>query len=141
MIKVDLSPDIFISTLTEKQVDMAYLDSEISKIMANEPRVLWQGKFWGGSEQSIIGYGDLNYVRPKKAVVEWFKIGLAAQKNYISIYVNAVEDKQYLTEKYADKLGKVKVGKSSITFKKVEDINLENFIELIRKAKQLMSNH
>lgn len=41
MIKVALSPDAFIKTLSEKQNDMAFLDAEISGIMTNEPRVLW----------------------------------------------------------------------------------------------------
>lgn len=73
--------------------------------------------------------------------MEWFKIGLVAQKNYISIYVNAIEDKQYLSENYADKLGKVKVGKSSLSFKQSGDLHLENFVEFIKRAKQIMSNY
>lgn len=141
MIKVNLDPDIFISTLEEKQKDMIFLDKEISKIMSGECRVLWQGKFWGGSEQNIIGYGELKYTRRKNEVVEWFKIGLAAQKDYISIYVNAIENNQYLAEKYKDKLGKVRVGKSSISFKNISDIDLKVFIELIKKARQLMSKN
>lgn len=117
--------------------DIARLDKEISKIMKGEERVLWTGTFWGGSEQAIIGYGDLTYEKKGKKV-EWFKIGLALQKNYISLYVNAVEDNKYLSQKYAERLGKVKVGASSISFKRLEDVNIEALFELLKKARALL---
>jgi len=64
---------------------------------------------------------------------------LASQKNYISVYVNATDEDGYLTEKYIDKLGKAKVGKSSISFDSLEDINLDVLLELIDKAERQMS--
>ncbi len=83
--------------------DIEIMDKEITKVMTKQARVLWQGKFWGGSEQNIIGYGNYTDKRPK-GDVEWFVVGLAVQKNYISIYINAVEDNQYLVEKHANTL-------------------------------------
>lgn len=112
---------------------MTNLDQAITKIMGRKERVLWTGKFWGGSEQNIIGYGDLTYERKGKTT-EWFVVGLALQKNYISLYVNAVEDNMYMAEKYAPDLGKVKVGKASISFKDPADVNMEKLLELIEKA-------
>lgn len=118
--------------------DVARLDKEISKIMKGEERVLWTGTFWGGSEQTIIGYGDLTYEKKGKKV-EWFKIGLALQKNYISLYVNAVEDNRYLSQKYADQLGKVKVGASSISFKSLDDVNIPKLKEFLSRARVLLT--
>lgn len=106
--------------------------------MGRHNRVLWTGIFWGGSEQAIIGYGDYTYTRPRGKTLEWFIVGLAVQKKYISVYVNAVEGDQYLAEKYAERLGKVKVGKSSISFTRLADINLDVLLELVGKAEQLM---
>ena len=114
---------------------MTKLDQAISKIMGRKERVLWTGIFWGGSEQKIIGYGDLKYERKGKTV-EWFVVGLALQKNYISLYVNAVEDNMYMAEKYASELGKVKVGKASISFKDLAAVNMEKLLELIKNAKE-----
>lgn len=65
-------------------------------------------------------------------------MGLASQKNYISIYVSAVEDGQYIAEKYGPGLGKVKVGKSSISFKRITDVDLTKLRRLIGKARQTL---
>ena len=111
------------------------LHAAISGAMAGHPAIVWTGKFWGGSYQNIIGYGDYSYKRSGSKNVEWFIVGLAAQKNYISVYVNAVEDGQYLTETYADRLGKAKVGKSSISFRSIDDIDLDVLLDLVKAAR------
>lgn len=134
----DADVDAFIASLPEDvRDDMRTLDREISVVMAGEPRTLWVGKFWAGSDQEIIGYGSLIQPRSDKKDVRWFLIGLALQKNYISVYVNAVEDRQYLPEKYGADLGKVKVGKASISFKRVDDIALDKLVSLLSRAKQV----
>ena len=45
----------------------------------------------------------------------------------------------YLAEQNADRLGKVKVGKSCIRFKRVEDIDLDVVAELSRRAADLVA--
>jgi hypothetical protein len=100
---------------------------------------LWGGTFWGGSEQSIIGYGDYTYQRSDKKTVDWFIVGLAPQKNYNSIYVNAADDDGYLIQKYADRLGKVKVRGAAITFKSSDDIDLGALEEVVTRARDLMT--
>ena len=115
------------------------LDGRITAALPGHGRSLWEGVFWGGSAQSIIGYGDYSYVRSDKTPVEWFIVGLARQKNYYSVYVNAADGRRYLTEAYAGRLGKVKVGKSSISFRRLADVELEVLIELVARAGVLMS--
>ena len=100
---------------------------------------MWEGRFWGGSDQRIIGYGDYSYTRSDGKTVEWFIVGLAQQKQYISVYVNAADETGYLTEQYADRLGKAKVGKSSISFTSLDDIHLDVLLDLITHAEQQMS--
>ncbi len=132
-------PDVFIESLQpEIRDDMRQLNSLIAGILAGESRTLWEGKFWGGSEQKIIGYGDFSAGSGTRKV-DWFKVGLAAQKNYISIYVNADDTDGYLVKKYEKRLGKVKVGSASIGFKSVGDIDLDVLRELIQAAKEQMS--
>ena len=46
--------------------DMRLLDSVITSAMPGRSRTLWEGVFWGGTEQQIIGYGDLVQRRPKQ---------------------------------------------------------------------------
>ncbi len=95
---------------------------------------IWRGKMWGGTDQTILGYGHFDYVNSSKEQVEWFLIGLANQKAHVSLYVNAVRDKKYLGQVYAERLGKVKLGSASISFKKLEDVDLAVLAEMAAEA-------
>jgi hypothetical protein len=130
------SPDDHIASLPDDvREDITRLDTEISRVMRGHERVLWEGKFWGGSDQHIIGYGSYRYTGRSGASGEWFVIGLAAQKNYITVFVTAVADGAYLAETYRERLGKAKVGRSSISFKRLADIRLDVLSELITHAR------
>lgn len=130
--------DEFLDALPEDaHRDMQTLDASFSNVMDGLDRVLFEGTFWGGSQQQIIGYGAGDYTRPNGTTVDWFMVGLALQKNYISVYLNAVEDRQYLSEKYGKEVGKVKVGKASLSFKTVEDIDVDKLTDLVAKARRL----
>lgn len=83
---------------------------------------------------NMPGYGSFKYRNYKKEMINWPIISLASQKNYISIYVCALDQGQYLAEKHQKELGKVSVGKSCIRFKKVEDLNLATLKEVLKKA-------
>ena len=114
--------------------DVAQLHKIIAAELKGLPVVLWEGTFWGGSTQQIIGYGDFVYKGSRGKAVNWFLVGLAVQKNYISLYVNAVEGGQYLAEKYKKQLGAVKIGKSSISFKRLADVNLDTLRAILAKT-------
>lgn len=117
--------------------DMTVLDREISAVMEGLPRALYDGKLWGGTAQEIIGYGLDSYVRSDGKRVEWFVVGLARQKHYLSVYINAVEERQYLAEKYGKAVGKVKVGKSSIDFRRLADIEIDRLVALVARAREI----
>lgn len=80
---------------------------------------------------NMLGYGTFPYKNG-----EWHTIGLASQKNYMSLYICCVQDGEYLAEKYKDELGNVTVGKSCITFKKIDDLNLETLKKVIKLAEK-----
>lgn len=140
MERVAASPDEYLASLPgELRRDMTVLDDRLSAALPGHRRSLWQGVFWGGSAQTIIGYGDYSYVRSDKTPVEWFIVGLARQKSYYSVYVNAADGRRYLTEAYAGRLGKVKTGKSSISFRRLADLELQALTELVERAGALLS--
>lgn len=85
---------------------------------------------------NMPGYGSFEYKNSKKEILNWPTIALANQKNYISLYVCAVENGEYIAEKNKDKLGKASVGKSCIRFKKIEDLNLETLKKVIKLAEK-----
>jgi hypothetical protein len=88
---------------------------------------------FGGMTGMWLGYGMMPYQsKSMKEPGEWPVIAVANQKNYVSLYVTAVENGEYVAEKYKATLGKVSVGKSCIRFKKFEDLNLGGLNKLIK---------
>jgi hypothetical protein len=85
---------------------------------------------------NMLGYGSMKYLNHKKDVIDWPIVSLANQKNYISLYICAAENGEYIAEKNKDRLGKVKVGKSCIQIKKIEDLNLDVLKEVIKSAEK-----
>ncbi len=85
---------------------------------------------------NMLGYGSFPYRNYKKEMIEWPVVSLASQKNYMSLYVCAVDKGKYLAETYKKELGKVSVGKSCIRFKKVEDLNLPALKKVLKFAEK-----
>lgn len=83
---------------------------------------------------NMLGYGSFPYKNYKKEDVEWPVIALANQKQYVSLYVCALENGKYIAETHKKELGKVSVGKSCIRFKKLEDVNLDMLKKVIKAA-------
>ena len=139
MEQVESSPDDYIaSQAPDIRVVLDELHTLIRAALPDRNYCMWEGVFWGGSEQQIIGYGNYSYTRTDKTEVEWFVVGLTRQKNYFSVYVNAVEGKSYLAELYGPRLGKVKVGKSSISFRNRGDVDLDVLREMIEHAGRIV---
>lgn len=85
---------------------------------------------------NMLGYGSFQYKNYKKEIIDWPVIALASQKNYISLYVCAVDKEGYIAEKHKQELGKVSVGRSCIRFKNVEDLNLKTLEKVIKLAEK-----
>lgn len=135
MHKTEISSDTWLASQPEgMRDDLETLYHLIDNAMPGVSQTVWEGVFWGGTEQSILGFGDLISTQSRGRTVEWFMVGLAVQKSSISIYVHAVVDRRYVVESYADTLGKVKTGKSSIGIKRVSDVNLKTLRTVIELA-------
>lgn len=85
---------------------------------------------------NMLGYGSFKYKNHKKEILEWPTVSVASQKNYISLYVCAVQNGKYVAETNAKELGKVSVGKSCIRFKEIEDLNLETLKKVLKIAEK-----
>lgn len=132
------SPDDHIATLPDHvRDDVAALDAELTRVFAGHERVVWEGPMWGGTDQRIIGYGAFTQVNRSGAEVDWFVLGLAVQKQHLSLYVSAVDDGQYLVKRYADRLGKVKVGSANVTFRRLSDLDLPAAVEMAERARDV----
>lgn len=132
------TPDEFLASLPDGvRDDVTALDAELARVFDGRERVLWEGPMWGGTHQRIIGYGSMVQRQRSGADVEWFVVGLAAQKAHLSLYVSAVEDGQYLVKRWADRLGKVKVGSANVTFRRLADVELPALLEMAARARDV----
>lgn len=139
MEKTPTPPDEYIASLPpDRRADIEALDALLSSLLPGRPKTMWEGKLWGGTDQRIIGFGEYSYQRSDGNTVAWFMVGLTAQKNYISIYVNAADSEGYITQRWAEKLGKAKIGASSVSFKSLDDVDLDAISAMITEAGELM---
>jgi len=118
------SPAEYIDMLEEpRKSDIKELDAMIRKNAPNLAPHIMSG---------MLAYGHYHY-KGKTREGEWFNIGLASNKNYISLYVMA-EDKQtggHLAETYKERLPKANIGKSCVRFKRLSDVDRKTLEELI----------
>jgi hypothetical protein len=123
------TPEAYISSLPEDR--RAALTTLHRAIRAAVP------KLEPAMISGIIGYGKFHYKYATGREGDWFIIGLCSRAAHISLYICAAENGAYLAEKNAAKLGKAKVGKSCITFKKLEHLNLDAAMSLVKRAEKL----
>lgn len=119
--------DEYFKAAGEREAALRELDAHIQKAAPHlKPHL------HGGMSGKWLAYGMQPYkTKSMKEPDEWPVVAVANQKNYISLYVMAVEGDEYVAEKYKSELGKVSVGKSCIRFKKLEDVNLAGIEKLL----------
>jgi len=102
----------------------SFVDNELKKQDSFELIELmkkWSGfepKMWG---PTIIGFGSYHYKYASGNEGDSMIIGFSPRKNEFSLYIVA-PDKDYSS--LLDKLGKYKMGKACIYFKKLSDLDL-----------------
>lgn len=124
-VKADSVATYLAALPAERQAALKALDAFIRKTVPKLKRHF---------AYNMIGYGSFKYLNYKKEVIDWPTIAMASQKQAISIYVCALEEGKYIAEKHKKELGKVKVGKSCISLKKLEDLDLLGFAKVLRLA-------
>lgn len=83
-------------------------------------------------QSGMLAYGRYHYRYATGREGDWFHIGLAARKAYLSLYVTAIEGEVYLAESYVDRLPKANIGKSCVRIKRLADVDLDTVAELVR---------
>jgi Domain of unknown function (DU1801) len=123
------TPEEYIEELEgERREDVVALDGLIREHAPKLERHMQSG---------MLGYGRYRYRYASGKEGEWFVIGLASQKRYISLYVCAADDQGYLAERYADRLPKADIGKSCVRFKRLEDVDADVVADMVDEAAKL----
>ncbi len=59
---------------------------------------------------SLIGYGAFQYEVKSGERVKWPIIGMALQKNYLTLYTSVFKDDTPVIDQYISRLGELKAG-------------------------------
>ena len=78
-----------------------------------------------------IGYGSQTLTYASGGSREFYRIGLSANTAGISIYMIGLKDKKYLSETYANKLGKANFTGYCVRFRNIRDVNIDVLEEMI----------
>ena len=85
----------------------------------------------------MIGYGPYRYRYASGREGNSAVVALAAQKNYISLYICSCDEQGYLAEQYRKQLPKADIGKSCVRFKKLEDVDLKTIEQMVKHAAKI----
>lgn len=120
------TPAEYIEQLTEpRKSDIAAMDQLIREAAPKlEPFI------HGG----MLAYGRWHYKYESGREGDWFRIGLASNKNYISLYVCAADERGYCAERYKEALPKANIGKSCVRFKRMADLDPQALRKLIKEG-------
>lgn len=86
-------------------------------------------------EFGMLGYGKYHYRYASGREGDSVIVGLASNKNYISLYVQATTPEgSYLAETYADRLPRASIGRACIRFKRLSDVDGDVLTQVLRAA-------
>ncbi|MGC1871731.1 MAG: DUF1801 domain-containing protein [Acidobacteriaceae bacterium] len=118
----------YIATQPEpKRGDMQQLHHMILALMPASKLWFLDGKDEKGKIVSNpnIGYGSQSMKYANGKTREFYQIGISANTTGISVYIMGVNDKKYLAQAFAKKLGKASITGYCIKFKTLAEINID----------------
>jgi hypothetical protein len=125
-----------------RKSDLLRLHSLMRKAAPGLKRYFHRGTPAGqaGMRMKMIGYGKFRYAIKSGKTIEWPVIGIALQKNYISVYVAVRKDGQPIVQAYAGKLGELRSGRNNLGFERYQDLKVDAVSSLFADAAQIFEN-
>jgi len=93
-----------------------------------------------GMRFKMIGYGAFHFAAPSGQTVEWPAIGVALQKNYISVYIPLRRNGTSVIDAHADALGALRIGDGNFSFDRSDRLDPDTLAELIADTQDLFDN-
>ncbi|HET6790319.1 MAG TPA: DUF1801 domain-containing protein, partial [Actinomycetota bacterium] len=85
----------------------------------------------------MLGYGPFHYRYASGREGDACKLAIASNASYISLYCFASDAKGYVAERYVGRLGRAKIGKSCVMFRKLENLDEEALVALIKETAKM----
>lgn len=111
----------------QRKYDLLRLHDLIRKAAPGLKRYFHRGTPAGeaGMRMKMIGYGKFRYAVKSGDMIEWPVIGVALQKNYISVYVAVRKNGRPIVQAYKGKLGELRSGHNNFSFAKFDDLEVD----------------
>jgi hypothetical protein len=118
------TPAEYLASLDEpRKTEIAMIDAFIRKTVPKLDPFICSG---------MLAYGPFHYTYASGREGDWFRVGVASNKNYISIYACATVDGAYVAEQFKAQLPKASIGKSCIRFKRWSDLDPKVMSKLLK---------
>jgi len=114
--------------------DLQAFDALIRETVPRLERWFYPGTPPGGAgmRMTLIGYGSFTYEMPSGQRVEWPIVGLALQKNYISMYTSVVKEETLITDRYTGSLGELRSGTGNFSFVTFDQLDRDAVAALLK---------
>ena len=117
------TPAEYIAQLEEsRKTEIAALDTLIRKTAKLEPFI----------HSGMLAYGPYHYKYASGREGDWSRIGVASNRNYVSLYICPSDATGYIPEHYKEALPKASIGRGCVRFKSLDDLEAAALRELIR---------
>jgi len=87
-----------------------------------------------GMRMKMIGYGKFRYAIKSGKTTDWPVVGVALQKNYISVYVAVAKGGRPIVSTYAGKLGELRAGHNNFSFVTFDELNATGLSSLLAEV-------
>jgi hypothetical protein len=125
----------------KRTIDLQKLDKLVKESAPGLKRYFHRGTPQGepGMRFKMIGYGRSRYLARSGKSVEWPVVGVALQKNYISVYLSVAKNGVPLVRSYSGKLGELRSGWNNLSFEKYEDLATPIVSSLFAEAEKIFN--
>ena len=93
-----------------------------------------------GMRMRMIGYGKFRNAVKSGGTVEWPVLGVALQKNYISIYVAVTKADAPIVAAYAGKLGEKRLGRNNFSFERFDHLSAAGVSSLVAEVARIFAS-
>jgi hypothetical protein len=140
MFRVDVETlEAYFAFDPKREADLRRLDGLIRKAAPSLKRYFHKGAPEGqpGMRFKMIGYGESFYRAATGDKVEWPVVGVALQKNYISVYFAVTKRGAAVNAPYARRLGELRRGRNNFSFERFDDLDSSTAAALFSEAGQI----
>jgi hypothetical protein len=125
-----------------RKFNLEKLDAVMRKAAPSLKRYFHQGTPAGdaGMRMKMIGYGRFRYAIKSGKSTSWPVVGIALQKNYVSVYLSITKDGVPIVQSYAGRLGELRIGRNNFSFEKFDDLNIKALSSLLAEAANIFKS-